>query len=133
MNIRCYVARHGYCLGHREGRKWTACQWMEDQRMDDYNEINAGWARIDTLLRWNPFGEKGQDSPAMKMVYLAGYNMDTFRRFVFDSSFLSRFHVPQECLEAVRASDTALLLLGFDWILRFLFGQGTLRERNPAK
>ena len=52
----------------------------------------------------------------MKMAHLAGYDMDTFRRFVLDSSFLSRFHVPQERLEAVREGDTALLLPGFDWI-----------------
>ncbi len=48
---------------------------------------------------------------------MANYDMDTFRRrFVLDSSFLSRFHVPQERLEAVREGDTALLLPGFDWI-----------------
>jgi hypothetical protein len=106
---------------------------MEDQLMGDYNEINARWAKIDTLLRRNPFGEKGQDSPALKMAYMASYNMDTFRRFVFDSSFLSRWHVPPERLETVRASDTALLLLGFDWILRFLFGQGQLHEQDVVE
>ncbi len=30
LNICCYVARHGHCLGHRENPKWTARQWMED-------------------------------------------------------------------------------------------------------
>jgi hypothetical protein len=85
------------------------------------------------LFRQNPFGEKAQDSPAMKMAYMASYNMDTFRRFVFDSSFLSRYHVPQERLDAVGESDTALLLLGFDWILRFLFGKGSLEELNIVK
>jgi len=133
LNVRCYVARHGHCLGHREDRQWTARQWMADQQMDDYNEINAGWARIDTLLRRNPFGEKGADSPAMKMAYMAAYNVDTFRRFVFDSSFLARFHIGPERLTAVRESDSALLLLGFDWIVRFLFGQGPLNERDAAK
>ena len=68
----------------------------------------------------------------MKMAYMAAYNVDTFRRFVFDSSFLSRLHVGQERLDAVRESDSALLLLGFDWILRFLFGQGPLGERIAA-
>ena len=128
LNIRCYVARHGHCLGHREDRQWTAHQWMEDQQMGDYSEINAAWARIDTLLRRNPFGEKGADSPAMKMVYMAAYNPDTFRRFVFESSFLSRFGVPEDRLKAVQENDTELLLLGFDWILRFLGGEGPLSE-----
>jgi hypothetical protein len=103
---------------------------MEDQQMEVYNEINAGWARIDALFRRNPFGEKALDSPAMKMAYTASFNMDTFRRFVFESSFLSRFHVPEERVEAVRKSDTALLLLGFDWILRFLYEQGPLFKRS---
>ena len=48
----------------------------------------------------------------MKMAHMASYDMDTFRRFVLDSSFLSRFHVPQERLEAVREGDTALLAAG---------------------
>jgi hypothetical protein len=83
-------------------------------------------------LRKNPFGEQGQDSPALKMVYMAAYNLDTFRRFVFNSSFLSRFEVEQVRLEKVRADDTELLLLGFDWILRFLGNQGPLKERANA-
>ncbi len=132
LQIQCYVACHSHCLGHREDREWTARQWMKDQQMEDYHEINAGWARLDTLLRQNPFGENGLDSPAMKMAYMASFNMDTFRRFVFDSSFLSRFHVPQERLAAARESDSALLKLGFDWILRFLSGQGPLRQRDAG-
>jgi Fe-S-cluster containining protein len=131
-NIRCYVVCHRHCLGHRENQEWTARQWMEDQQMEDYNQINTGWARIDALFRRNPFGEKALDSPAMKMAYMASYNMDTFRRFVSESSFLSRFDVPQERLEAVRESDTALLMLGFDWILQFLYKQGPLRRRDVS-
>ena len=128
MNIRSYVVRHSHCLGHREKGEWTAHRWMEDQQMHEYTEINAGWAQIDSLLRRNPFGEQGLNSPALKMVYMAAYNIDTFRRFVFDSSFLSRFHIPTERLDAVRESDTALLLLGFDWIRRILFGHGPLKD-----
>jgi Fe-S-cluster containining protein len=133
LNISCQVVCHSYCLGHREDRAWTAGKWMEDQQMAGYNEINARWARIDTLMRQNPFGDKSLESPALKMAYMASYNMDTFRRFVFESSFLSRFHVPDERLEAIRKSDTALLLLGFDWILRFLFEKGPLARRDELR
>jgi Fe-S-cluster containining protein len=130
FKIRCYLARHGHCLGHGEDRVWTAGEWMEDQQMGDYNEINARWARIDSVFRENPFGENPGESPALKMAYMATYNVDTFRRFVFESSFLSRFDVPDARLAAVRESDTELLLLGFDWILRFLARRGPLRERD---
>jgi len=133
LNIRCYVARHSYCLGHREEKEWTGQQWMQNQQMDDYNRLNARWAGIDALLRKNPFGEQGVDSPAMKMVYMAAYNPDTFRRFVFESSFLSRFDVSEDRLAAVHESDTELLLLGFDWILRFLEGEGPLEKRTDER
>jgi hypothetical protein len=85
------------------------------------------------MFRQNPCGKRAHDSSAMKMAHMASYDMDTFRRFVLDSSFFSRFHVPQERLEAVREGDTALLLPGFDSILRFLYGQGPLRERDVVK
>ena len=124
-----YVAKHSYCLGHREKTAWTAEDWIKDQGMQTYNTMNAHWARVDALLRRNPFGDQGVNSPAMKMVYMAAYNLDTFRRFVFNSSFLSRFEVPEERLEKVQTDDTELMLLGFDWILRFLGGQGPLTER----
>jgi uncharacterized protein len=125
-DIRFYVVRHSHCLGHREDRRWTAKQWMDDQQMEAYNDINARWARIASRFRSNPFGPAGIDSPAMKMAFMACFNIDTFRRFVFNSTFLSRFNVSQERLEAARQSDTVLLLLGFDWIRRFLFREGPL-------
>jgi hypothetical protein len=37
---------------------------MEDQQMAACNKINARWARIDTLMRQNPFGENALESPA---------------------------------------------------------------------
>ncbi|WP_373500252.1 YkgJ family cysteine cluster protein [Desulfococcus sp.] len=128
--ISARIVRHGHCLGHGEDREWSVRGWMEDQGMGGYNEINARWARVSSLFQRNPFGEKPLESPALKMVYMAGYNVDSFRRFVFESSFLSRFDVPEARLYEVRDGDTALLILGFDWILRFLGGEGPLRERR---
>jgi Fe-S-cluster containining protein len=121
-----YIVRHSHCHGHLEKRRWTAEQWMVDQQMTAHNDINARWARIASRFRDNPFGPAGIDSPSMKMTFMASYNVDTFRRFVYDSSFLSRFDVPEARLGEARESDTALLLLGFDWIRRFLFREGPL-------
>ena len=129
IDMDFYVVRHSHCHGHHEDRIWTAQQWMADQQMTAYNDINARWARIASGFRNNPFGPAGIDSPAMKMAFMASFNVDTFRRFVFDSSFLSRFDVSQERLEEARQSDTALLLLGFDWIRRFLFQEGPLGQK----
>jgi hypothetical protein len=69
------------------------------------------------------------NSPAMKMAFMAAYNIDTFRRFVFESSFLSRYDVPDEQLDTVKQDDRELLMLGLSWIERFLFSEGPLAER----
>ncbi|MDA8140181.1 MAG: hypothetical protein M0036_16160 [Desulfobacteraceae bacterium] len=101
---------------------------MADQQMEEYNQVNTLWAPLAARFQTTPFGPQGLDSPAMKMAFMASYNIDTFRRFVFESSFLNRLDLPLERLAAVRHSDTALLALGLDWIHHFLFGQGPLRK-----
>jgi len=130
LRLTCYLVRHNHCRGHEEDREWTAEQWMADQKMASYNEINSRWAPIAARFRTNPFGPQGLESPAFKMAFMASYNVDTFRRFVFESSFLSRYDVSPDRLEAIRHDDAELLSLAFDWILRFLFGQGPICERG---
>ena len=131
--ISAFLVCHDHCLGHGRGKEWTAAQWMKDQRMAVYNKHNTAWARVASFLRTsNPFGEKGANNPAMNMAYMASYNMDTFRRFVFESSFLNRYDLTSERIDCVKNDDTALMHLGFDWILRFLGHQGPLREKKPG-
>jgi hypothetical protein len=56
------------------------------------------------------------------MAFMAAYNIDRFREFVFESSFLARFKVKPELLAKLRRDDTELMLFGFDWIKLFLWG-----------
>lgn len=129
VHTQYYVARHNHCLGHGEQRQWTAQEWMTDQQMTDDNKINAHWAQIAARFHANPFGPQGIDSPAMKMTFMASYNIDTFRRFVFESSFKTKFDVDRQRLESVRTDDMQLLYLGMDWIQCFLFNEGPLRPK----
>ncbi|WP_289019864.1 YkgJ family cysteine cluster protein [Desulfobacter postgatei] len=131
MHTQYYVMHHDYCKGHGEERAWSANAWMVDQEMESYQEPNNCWARIAGRLQANSFRSQGMDmnSPPMKMTFMASYNMDSFRRFVFESSFLSRYVIPQQQLDAVKQDDRALLILGLSWIQRFLFGEGQLEER----
>jgi len=132
VKMQHYVMRHSHCKGHQEDRTWSAQDWMADQEMTDYHAPNSLWARIAAGFQTNPFGPQGIDSPPMKMAFMASYNMDTFRRFVFESSFLSRYDVPPEQLEAAKSNDRELLMLGLAWIERFLFGEGALKETEET-
>lgn len=130
VGMTCYVVQHDHCKGHGEGRRWTQDSWMADQGMQIYNENNIAWARAAALLQ-NLKPAKGDpaQNPAMNMAYMASYNMDTFRRFVFESSFLDRFKLTSDRREKVKTDDVALMHLGFDWILRFIGNQGPLKEK----
>lgn len=130
LKIEAFLVKHDHCLGHDQGEAWTPETWMQDQGMVIYNKYNGLWARVASLLRSeNAFGASGQDNPAMNMAYMASYNMDTFRRFVFKSSFKQRYQVPGARLKKVKKDDVALMLLGFDYILRFVGGTGPLKEK----
>jgi len=123
------IARHEHCKGHDERKKWQVRGWVEDQQLADYNRMNDLWVDMDSLFRRNPWGERGVDSPALKMAFMACFNVDTFRAFIFESTFLSRFTLPEKQVAALASDDIELMKFGFDWVCYFLTGQGPLAER----
>lgn len=121
-----FIAKHPYCLGHKESREWTVEAWIEDQEIQIYNDMNDLWVDIDTLFRRNPWGARGIDSPALKMAFMACFNGDEFKKFIFESTFLSRFDVTKEHIDRMMESDVELMKFGFDWVKFFLTGKSPL-------
>jgi uncharacterized protein len=68
---------------------------------------------------------QGPDGPKGKMAMMAAYNMEGFRDFVLNSSFLKRHVVKSDLRRKLKTDDMALLRLGMAWIRLFLFGQET--------
>lgn len=119
-----FIVRHPYCEGHETQHRQTVAEWIADQQMAPYLEMNADWAAVDGIFRQNPWGDKGLESPALKMAFMACFNVDRFREFVFNSSFLDRFDVPEDRLAAIRAEDRELMRFGFDWVRFMLTNAG---------
>ncbi len=90
--------------------------------------MNDLWVDIDTIFRRNPWGPQGNNSPELKMVFIACFNIDELKTFIFESTFLSRFDVPQERIEKLMESDVELMKFGFDWVKLFLTGAGPLTK-----
>ena len=57
------------------------------------------------------------------MLFMALYNIDKFRDFVFSSTFLDRFEVEASRIEKIKRNDEELLKFAFDWIKFGLFGE----------
>ena len=87
-----------------------------------HNRMTARWASIKALFHRNPWGTEGVNGAKGKMAFMAAYNIDRFRDFIFESSFLKRYRIKKALAKRLRASDRELLLFGFEWIQYFVWG-----------
>jgi hypothetical protein len=56
------------------------------------------------------------------MAFMATYNIDRLRDFVFQSSFLKRYKIKSALLKKLKTDDVQLLKFGFEWIKVFVWG-----------
>jgi len=111
-----------FCLGQHEHKSWTPVTWLRDQQAETHNRMTLLWAELRRLFQDDPWGAEGPQGPKAKMAFMATYNVDRFREFVFNSTFLTRYKVPAEVLRKAKRDDVALMRLGFDWVKFFLWG-----------
>jgi len=111
-----------FCLGQHEQQALTLQTWANDQEAERYNKMTARWAELKRLFQDDPWGSGGPEGPRGKMAFMATYNMDAFRDFIFNSSFRKRYKVKSKLLKKAKKDDTALLTLGFEWVKLYLWG-----------
>ena len=121
-----------FCLGRHEKKEWTVNTWIKDQEAETYNEMTARWAELKMLFRKNPWGGEGADGRRGKMAFMATYNIDPFREFIFNSTFLKRYKVKSALLKKIKADDIRLMIFGFEWVELFVWGKPSknIRRRN---
>ncbi|MFZ5563398.1 MAG: YkgJ family cysteine cluster protein [Thermodesulfobacteriota bacterium] len=119
-----FFVNEPHCRGFEEKKEWTVAEWRKDQGVDIHDEINAEWT--DLVVRKRSFPPNIQlTEQAKKMFFMASYDVDAFRRFVFESSFLSRYDIDPGTMERIRSSEIELLKFGFRWLKSILFkGEG---------
>jgi hypothetical protein len=119
-----FFIREPHCLGYQEDTEWTIQSWKDDQGVSLYDEMNKEWKEIQ--LRRNPVGQS-LDSNKQAQIYTASYDLDRFRRFVFESKFLRVFDIPEEEVEKIKTDEIALMKLGFRYIKYLLMLEQTLK------
>ncbi|VEN73079.1 Zinc/iron-chelating domain-containing protein [Candidatus Desulfarcum epimagneticum] len=109
-----------HCLGFEEKKDWTVKEWRRDQGVDIHDDINAEWT--DLLVRKRSFPKNVQLSEkAKELFFMAGYNIDKFREFVFESTFLDMYDIDAETLKKIKADDIELLRFGMRWLKSVFF------------
>jgi uncharacterized protein len=126
-----FVIQEPHCKGHEEEKTWTIGEWRQDQGVDVCDEMNKDWMAL--VMRRKSFGPQATLSEkAQRMFFMASTDLDAFRSFVFESSFLETYEVAAETLVMIREDDVELMKFSFLFLASALFGTDDLRIR-PEK
>lgn len=122
-----FFIREPHCLGYQDTKKWTVQSWKDDQEASLYDDMNREWKEVQ--LRRNPL-LKELDANKQAQIYTAFYDMDRFRRYVFESRFLDVFEIEEDIREKIRDDDVALMQLGFKYIKFLLLLEDALKVKK---
>ncbi len=121
-----FFVREEHCLGFQDDKEWTVRSWRDDQGVDIYDDMNRGWKEI--LFRRNQPGYE-LDEKKQKAFFMACYDVDRFRKFIFESKFLEIFDIDNKRVEKIRNDDVELMNLGFDYTKYVLLLEETLKKK----
>lgn len=119
------------CLGFKEDMEWTIEDWRVEQGADLYDEMNKGWREIQ--LRRNTSDGSKLASNQQAMLYIASYDLDKFRKFVFHSKFLDLLEIDVEEVEKIRADEIELMKFGFRYLKYILMLEETLKVKEKYR
>jgi Fe-S-cluster containining protein len=126
-----FLLEDEFCHGHEAGRTWSVDEWRRDQGVEEREDLESGFRDL-VSHPWFIGGRK-LDPKRCEIFFTACYDLDRFRSFVFESTFLERFEVDDETVELLREDDEALLRFGFRWLRFALFGEPVLTVRADRR
>lgn len=125
-----FLLKESVCKGFGETTRQTVSDWLKHQGIDEYNEMGREFKEL-TLHDYFKEGEP-LTPQKIEMFFMACYNLDGFRDFLFGSSFFDKFEVDDATQERLRSDDLELLGFGYRWLRFALFGEKTLTIRSDV-
>jgi len=110
------VADPSVCLGFSEAKECFLEDWLAEQGVLFQREIDRLFN--EALARLEFPRDRITNPKITRIIHLAAYDLDAFRRFVFETRFLKIFDIPPALVERIKANDEELARLAFQW-LRF--------------
>jgi Fe-S-cluster containining protein len=120
-----FVLREDLCHGHCKGTQCTIRDWISGQSIETFEMMGEPFRN----LMMNDFWDKGEplEPNKLEMYLMACYDLDRFRRFVFETRFTQIFDVDEARLEAIRSDDEELLVFAMEWLRFSLFHEKTMK------
>lgn len=123
-----FITEGSRCLGMQENVENRVGEWLVSQGVVPYDEMLNLFSEITAMLQSQNLDIDNPD--VAKMVFMALYNLDSFKDFVFKSSFLNRFDVDELQIEKIKRDDVELMKFSFNWIKFGLFGQNLFKVKQ---
>jgi len=125
---RFFIVKEDHCQGFQEDKEWTIAEWVCNEGLDEYNDMNDEWMEVITSFKG--LGEEKDLPRKIQMFSMASYNPEKFRDFIFKSRFFSLFEVDSGLRERLASDDKALLKFSIKWLRFSLFGEQTMKIRG---
>lgn len=127
-----FILKEDVCKGFEEKpEEWVIKNWVKDQGVVDYILPGEFFKQI-SLHEYFTKAE-AIEPIKLEMFYMVCYDIDKFRNFVYNSTFLQRFEVEEEQIELMKNDDLELLLFGFKWLRYSLFGEKLFEIREEYR
>lgn len=123
-----FLIKEDVCKGFEQEKEWTIDEWFEDQGLKDYQEIGELFKEIS--LHKFFVTARAIEPVKLEMFYMVCYDIDKFRKFLFESTFFKRFDVPKERQELIKTDDAELIKFGFEWLRFCIFGEKIFNLRK---
>jgi Fe-S-cluster containining protein len=119
------------CLGLREKLERRVLDYLNDQGTPKYQVMDDLMGELVNNERFRDLDVT--NSQIQQMAFMALYDLDTFRSFIFNSSFLERFEVDERRIKRLEKDDEELLRFGFEWVAFGLLGRQTLKVSDAER
>jgi len=114
-----------FCFGLLEDKTSKIADWKKSQGIPIYQEMEKDFKKIMTNSQL--VGQKITNKKIREMFYMACYDIDRFRRFVFESKFLKIYEIDPAIVKKIKADDVELFKLAMRWLEHGMIGQNVLK------
>lgn len=125
-----FLVEEKLCHGHGAGRDCSVQDWIAQQGIEAFDQMQTSFLEFMSHPGWEKPELLGPQKLAM--YYMALYDLDRFRRFVFDTRFLEMFDVDEARMEALATDDEELLEFAIEWLAFSLFHEKRMRLRKQV-
>lgn len=126
-----FPIKEPFCRGFGEDKEWTVREWRNSQDINEYDYVNKDW--FDILLNKKLLAEDiTPDEKSQRLYILCSFDIDSFRKFVFESKFLEVHDVEPLVVELIREDEVELLKFGHQWLRGVLFGDQTIPRKTAS-